>query len=119
MTTSINIFRRASETVAFAAGDVIFSEGDPGDVAYGIQEGTVAILRHGKVIDTAGPGSIIGEMALIDSKPRSASAAAQTDCKLVPVDEKRFMYLVQETPFFALNVMRIMTERIRRFLEDS
>jgi CRP-like cAMP-binding protein len=117
MSTTINIFRRASDTIEFSANDVIFKEGDPGDLAYGIQDGEIAITLHGKEVDTAGPGSIIGEMALIDSQPRSASAIAKTDCKLVPVDQKRFTFLVQETPFFALNVMRIMAERMRRYMQ--
>jgi CRP-like cAMP-binding protein len=117
--TTANIFRHASDAVAFGAGQSIFNEGDPGDVAYGIQDGEVEIVLRGEVVDTAGPGSIIGEMALIDSKPRSASAIARTDCKLVPIDERRFAFLVQQTPFFAINVMRIMAERIRRYMADS
>ena len=59
-------------------------------------------------------GGIMGELALIDSKPRSASAVAKTDCRLVPLDDKQFIFLVQQTPFFAIRVMRIMAERLRR-----
>ena len=114
--SATNIFRHATDSVSFAAGETIFQEGEAGDVAYGVQEGEVEILVHGTTIDTAGPGSIIGEMALIDSKPRSATARAKTDCKLVPVDAKRFTFLVQQTPYFSLNVMRLMAERIRRHL---
>jgi len=53
-------------------------------------------------------------LALIDHGQRSASAIAKTDCKIVPLDEKRFLYMVQETPNFALQVMQIMAERLRR-----
>jgi CRP/FNR family cyclic AMP-dependent transcriptional regulator len=55
----------------------------------------------------------LGEMALIDSKARSATAVAISDCRLAPVNEKRFLFMVQETPFFALHVMRSLTDKIR------
>ncbi|HEU5100134.1 MAG TPA: Crp/Fnr family transcriptional regulator [Roseiflexaceae bacterium] len=67
----------------------------------------------------AGPGGIVGEMALIDDRPRSATAVAATDCRLVPIDERRFTFLVQQTPMFALAVMRVMAERLRRRLGEG
>jgi CRP-like cAMP-binding protein len=56
---------------------------------------------------------IFGEMALIDGAPRSATAIAATDVKLVPVGEKQFLFLVSRTPYFALNVMRALARRLR------
>jgi CRP-like cAMP-binding protein len=56
----------------------------------------------------------MGEMALIDSQPRSATAVALTDCSLAVIDEKRFLFMVHETPFFALDIMRILAERLRQ-----
>jgi CRP-like cAMP-binding protein len=53
-------------------------------------------------------------LALIDRSPRSATAIAKTDCVLIKIDERQFLYLVQETPFFALIVMRTMAARLRR-----
>jgi CRP/FNR family cyclic AMP-dependent transcriptional regulator len=53
-------------------------------------------------------------MALIDAKPRSLSAVARTDCKLAAVDRQRFSFMVTETPYFALHVMQVMAERLRR-----
>ena len=81
---------------------------------YVVQEGEVEVVVDGKTIDTLGPGSIFGEMALIDHSPRSATVVAKSDCRVVPLDETRFMQHVHRTPFFALQVMRIMTERLRR-----
>jgi CRP-like cAMP-binding protein len=66
------------------------------------------------VLETVGPGGIIGEMALINTSARSASAIARTDSKLVPITAKRFQFLVQQTPFFALQVMEVMADRLRR-----
>ena len=57
--------------------------------------------------------SIFGEMALIDDAPRSATAVAVTDVELVPVSEKQFLFLVSQTPFFAIKVMRVLARRLR------
>src|SRR5262249_41849162 len=57
--------------------------------------------------------TIFGGMALIDSEPRSATAVAITDVELVPVSEKQFLFLVTQTPYFALRVMRILAQRLR------
>lgn len=105
----------AEDYVTFRAGTRIFEEGQPGDYMYAVVEGEVEIVSKGKVLETTGAGGIVGELALLDRSKRSASAIARTDCRLVPVDEKRFQYMVQQTPFFALQVMRIMAERLRRW----
>ncbi|HVO25305.1 MAG TPA: cyclic nucleotide-binding domain-containing protein [Candidatus Margulisiibacteriota bacterium] len=110
----VTVFRFADDFEAFSAGQAIFSTGQPGEMMYVVKEGEVEVIINGKVIDTVGPGGIIGEMALIDKRPRSATAVAKTDCKLVSVNEQRFQRLVQQTPHFALQVMKIMAQRLRQ-----
>ncbi len=66
-----------------------------------------------RLLDTLPERSIFGEMALIDGAPRSATAVAAIDVKLVPVGEKQFLFLVSRTPYFALNVMRALARRLR------
>lgn len=109
----LNLFR-GKETVSFAAGQAIFHAGDSGEVMYIVIEGQVEILDGPVLLEVAGPGSIFGELALIDDAPRSASVVAKTDCRLVAVDRRRFQYMVQETPFFALEVMKVIADRLRR-----
>lgn len=113
MATTINLFRHAQSTRQYNAGAVIFSEGETGQLLYGVVEGQVEIIQGGQLVAVVGPGEILGELALIDDGPRSASAVARTSCVLAPVDEQRFLYMVQHTPFFALNVMRTLAERLR------
>jgi len=108
----------AGDFEAFAAGQPIFTEGQPGDVMYIVKEGQVDLSIHGKVVETLGPGGILGEMALIDRKPRSATAVARTDCKLVSINEGRFQFLVQQTPYFAIEVMRVLAHRLRHMDEQ-
>lgn len=114
MPTTVDFLRNEKNPVSFAAGQKIFSQGDAGDVMYGVVEGTVEVFRQGTLIDSLGPGEIFGEMAILDHQPRSADAVAKTDVKLAVVDEKRFLTLVQNHPYFALTVMRVMAERLRR-----
>src|SRR5579863_7528470 len=95
------------------AGEVIFRQGDAAEELFVIQSGTVEIRLGNRVIDTLPERSIFGEMALIDRSPRSADAVAATDATLVPVGEKQFLFLVGRTPHFALNVMRVLAQRLR------
>ena len=97
----------------FKAGDVIFQQGDAAEELYVVQSGTVEIRLGNRVLDTLSELSIFGEMALIDRSPRSATAVAATDVSLVPVGEKQFLFLVSRTPHFALNVMRVLAQRLR------
>jgi CRP-like cAMP-binding protein len=105
------------DIVSFAQGQDIFLEGETGELMYLVKSGEVEILKKGKVIDHVNPGGVFGEMALIDSNPRSASARAKTDCELIPVDEYRFLFLVQHAPYFSLQVMGVLAERIRALME--
>jgi len=100
-------------TRSFKAGETIFREGDPADELYVIQEGRVGVQNGNRMLDTLDSKTIFGEMALVDNAPRSAAAIAITDVKLVPVSERQFLFLVSETPYLALNVMRLMARRLR------
>jgi CRP/FNR family cyclic AMP-dependent transcriptional regulator len=98
---------------SYQAGDIIFQQGDKAEELFVIQSGTVEIRLGNRVLDTVPERHIFGEMALIDNAPRSATAIAATDVKLVPVGEKQFLFLVSRTPHFALNVMRALARRLR------
>jgi CRP/FNR family cyclic AMP-dependent transcriptional regulator len=97
----------------FKAGEVIFNQGDAAAEFFVIQSGKVEIRLGNRLLSTLGEHDIFGEMALIDPAPRSASAVAATDVKVVPVGEKQFLFLVSRTPHFALNVMRTLARRLR------
>jgi len=91
-------------TRAIKAGTVIFQEGDKADGLFIIKSGQVGIRLGNRSLAELNANSIFGEMALIDDAPRSATAVAVTDVELVPVSEKQFLFLVSQTPFFALKV---------------
>lgn len=114
MPPKILIFQKSDDWESYKQGETIFKEGDDGEVMYVVIEGEVDIIINGKVVETVEPGIMFGEGALITNERRSATAVAHTDCKLVPISQKRFMFLVQETPFFALQVMQTLSERLNR-----
>lgn len=111
--TTITMFRDARDAVTYQPGQVVFTEGEAGSTMYVVIEGEVEIRIGGKPVRTIGPGSIFGEMALIAQGPRSGTATARVATRLVVIDERRFNFLVQQTPFFALQVMRIICERLK------
>lgn len=108
------LFRHAKDTRRFAAGEAIFEEGDSGACMYVVREGEVEVRAGNRLVEVLGPGGLFGEMSLIDDAPRSASARARVPCELVPIDPERFRFLVQQTPAFAIQVMRLMAQRLRR-----
>jgi len=109
-----NIFEKETSPVFYKAGDVIFSEGQRRDRMYVVKTGEVDLLVLGEIVETVVEDGFFGEMALIDHEPRSASAVAKTDCSLVPITEHQFLILVQETPFFAISLMRTLAARLRK-----
>ena len=97
----------------FRSGKTIFQEGEAGTKMYVVKEGEVELLVHGKVIAELETGSIFGEMAIIDGKPRSATARAKTRCKLIPMNQEQFLGLVARNPGFSLEVMKVLADRLR------
>jgi CRP/FNR family cyclic AMP-dependent transcriptional regulator len=100
-------------TRSYKAGDVIFREDEPAQELYIVKSGRVEVRLGNRVLDTLPELSIFGEMALVDHSPRSATVVAATDTTIVPVGEKQFLFLVSRTPHFALNVMRVLAQRLR------
>ena len=101
------------ETRFFKAGTIIFHQGDAASEMFVIKTGTVRIQFGNRTLSELPADSIFGEMALIDNEPRSATAIAVTDVELVPVTEKQFLFMVGQTPYFALRVMRVLAQRLR------
>jgi len=110
----INLFNSDPNLEKFSAGQTVFREGDRGDFMFAVVRGAVGLSIRGKPVETVEAGGIFGEMALVEDNPREAAAVATTDAELVRIDRKRFLFLVQQTPFFSLQLMAIMAERIRR-----
>ena len=111
----MNLFQNDSSATLYAPGQFIFRIGNASDgQMYAVAEGEIEIQIGGKAVELVGPGGVFGEMGLIDNQSRTADAVAKITAKVVSINERRFNFLVQNNPFFALHVMRTMTDRIRR-----
>ena len=109
----LELFGNAEDARDFAPGEVLFTEDQPGHEMYVILTGEVEVRVGDKPIALCGPGDMVGELSLIDSTARSATAVARSECCVAPVDEQRFLTLVQKTPSFAMHVMRELARKLR------
>ena len=110
-----NIFEADTPPEFYAAGATIFSEGDQSDCMcmYVVKEGEVELQVHGKLVEVVAVDGFFGEMALIESNPRTATAVAKSDTTLIPINCRRFEFMVHEVPNFALYVMKGLSSRLR------
>ena len=109
----LKLIRSVANTQAYQPDENIFIEGSPGSTMYVIIDGTVEISVAGRLIEIAGPGMIVGEMALIDSCNRSATVVAKDYCVLAQVNESEFLSLMEKIPRFGQSVMKILVTRLR------
>jgi CRP-like cAMP-binding protein len=99
--------------------EIIFQEGSIGYEMYVIVSGKIRITAHSnykkdRLIRVLEPGEFFGEMALVDSSPRSATAVSdEENTELIEIDQEKFMYLVSQQPAFALVIMEALCRRIR------
>lgn len=118
MVQPLDIFRHDdAHARSFAPGEKIFNLDDSADVMYVVLKGSVEIRIDDTVLERVRPGGFLGEMALIEQLPRSATAVALEPTTLTAVDRKRFLFLVQNHPYFALQVMEVLAHRLRRMDE--
>lgn len=101
----------------FAPGETLLTKGSPGVEMFIIQSGQAAITVDGVTVETIAAGQIAGELALVDSGPRSAEVVAITAVTAIAIDEKKFIQLVGKVPHFALLVMKTMARRVRAMNE--
>lgn len=98
----------------FASGSTIFREGELGETLYVVLDGIVNVSVAERHIATIGPGGIIGEMAVITRQPRSATAIAEADCVLAPINAAQFQALTQQTPALVAELLDALSERLQR-----
>ncbi len=112
---TVEIFQKSSSPLTYVAGQTIFQEGETGSVMYGIIEGEVDLIVDGKVVETITTGDVFGEGALVQPEhDRASTAIAKTDCIIASLDRERFLFAIENTPMFAIDVLRSYSNRARR-----
>jgi CRP-like cAMP-binding protein len=119
MSLKFEMFAAEENPRTCQAGEIIFRAMEMGAEMYVVLEGQVELTVNSAVVELLGPGQPFGEMALIDQTPRVATAIAKTPCRLAVIPEKRFLFLVQTTPQFALHIMKVMADRLRKMNERA
>ena len=109
----LNMVQNVGSPQTYEPGEKVFVEGSPGTTMYVVLDGNIEICVGGKSMEVVGRGSIIGEMALIDSGTRSATVMAKDYCVLAQVNQSQFLSLMEKAPCFALSVMKILVTRLR------
>jgi len=105
--------QRAGASVSYPAGSVVFNKGDAGTCMYVVQSGMIEMTIGDKVIEVCGPNEAIGFMSMIDGAARSSTARVKEACELSLIDQRKFRFMVDEVPNFALYIMGAMARRIR------
>ena len=109
----LKLFRNRADVEDPRSGTIIFSERDSADVMYVILSGDIELTLHGEALGAEGEGGIIGEMAMINSATRSATATTLSKVRLARLDRDQFRALIDENTDFALHVMAVLANRLR------
>ena len=110
---------RLVRVVDVPAGRALTREGEPGSDFFVIAEGSVRIERQRQVLRRLGPGDFLGEIALIDGGPRTATATTETNAQLLVIAPGEFGVLMERFPDIQATVLRALAERIRRLKPDA
>jgi CRP-like cAMP-binding protein len=104
---------KAGDEVSMKAGSLIVDQGQTGREAFVVLSGSVVVRRNGKKVATLGPGTIVGELSLLDHGPRTATVVCETDCTFLLLDQRSFLGVVDEIPALAHKLLASLAGRIR------
>lgn len=104
---------RAGDEITMTAGTLIIDQGQTGREAFVVLSGDVVVKRNGRKVATLGPGSVVGELSLLDHGPRTATAICETECTLLVIDQRRFLGVLDDVPAISHKLLSTLASRIR------
>ena len=110
---------RLCDEVDLPAGRVLIREGDSGDEFYLVLEGSVRVDRGGATVATLGPGQFLGEIALVDHGPRTATATCETACRLLVLGHREFNSVMASSQEIRTRVLTALAQRVRHLTPDT
>lgn len=119
--SDLDALKRVTRQLSYPGGTEVFKEGDPGDALYAIRSGSIQISgvvgqgNQREIFSRLPAGEVFGEMAVLDSQPRSASAVAEVDTVVYRVPREAMLEMLERSPQFAFSMMREITHRLREF----
>jgi CRP-like cAMP-binding protein len=108
-----------AEEITFEAGEPLVTEGEPGDAFYVLIEGVADVTQRGAPVTSLGPGSILGEISLIDGRPRTATVTCAEPIRAAVIRRPGFERLMDSFPAVRLGVLMSLTERVRRDMDGT
>lgn len=118
-TKDLEKIAKAGDEVSMPAGTLIIDQGQMGREAFVVLDGSVTVKRNGKKVATLGPGSIVGELSLLDHGPRTATATCETDCTLLVLSQRTFLGVIEEVPALGHKLLGTLANRIRELDRQS
>lgn len=112
-TKELQKIAKAGDEITMPAGSLIVDQGQTGREAFIVLDGTVTVKRNGKKVATAGAGTVVGELSLLDHGPRTATVVCETECTLLILDQRHFMGVIDEVPTLAHKLLASLAGRIR------
>jgi len=103
----------AGVNITVTAGNTVFVQGESGNCMYVVQSGVIEMVIGDTVVEVCGPNEALGFMSVIDQSPRSSTARVRQTAQLSIIDQRKFRFMVDEVPNFAMYVMSAMARRIR------
>jgi len=104
---------KAGDEVTMEAGSLVVDQGQTGREAFVILKGSATVRRNGKKVATLGPGSVVGELSLLDHGPRTASVVADTDCVMLVISQRQFLGVLDSIPALSHKMLATLAGRIR------
>jgi CRP-like cAMP-binding protein len=105
----------AADEIQVPAGHVLVDQGQAGREAFVIVDGSATVRRNGKKVTTLGPGSVVGELSLLDHGPRTATVVADVDTTVLVIDQRHFLAVLDEVPALSHKLLATLATRIREF----
>jgi CRP/FNR family cyclic AMP-dependent transcriptional regulator len=104
---------KASDELKLNAGEVLAEQGSSGREAFVIVEGEAEVSRNGQLVSELGPGAVVGELALLDHGPRTATVTAKSGITVLVLEQRQFWGILDEVPTIAFKMLRTLAGRIR------
>lgn len=108
-----SIFKNELTRQNFSAGEFLIRQGEPNDKMFIILSGELEVRVGGKAVASLKEGDLFGELSMIDKEPASGDIVALSDGEFVTLDERRFLVVSQQNPFFTMGLLRVVTAKLR------
>jgi CRP-like cAMP-binding protein len=114
-TKELQTIAKATDELTVPAGHVLTDQGQMGREAFVIVDGSATVKRNGKKVTTLGPGSVVGELSLLDHGPRTATVTADSDSTVLVIEQRHFLGVLEAVPSIARKLLASLAGRVREF----